>query len=184
MRSLYALYNRFFNFVDPRLTEWMARNGVVLTRVALGIVFLWFGVLKFFPNLSPAEALAGRTIDKLTFGVVGPHLSLPVLAVWECAIGLGLITGKALRLTLLLLFLQMPGTLTPLFLFPGETFVRFPYAPTLEGQYIIKNLVLIGAGLVVGATVRGGRVVADPRAARVAEAVQERQPRPARHAAG
>jgi len=58
-----------------------------------------------------------------------------------------------------LLFLQMAGTMTPLVLFPAETFVRFPYAPTLEGQYIIKNLVLISAGLVVGSTVRGGRIV-------------------------
>jgi hypothetical protein len=60
------------------------------------------------------------------------------------------------------------GTLTPLFFFPADTFTRFPYAPTLEGQYIIKNLVLVSAGLVLGATVRGGAVVADPEIAREA----------------
>jgi hypothetical protein len=65
-------------------------------------------------------------------------------------------------LTLLLLYLQMAGALTPLFLFPNETFRSFPLAPTLEGQYIIKNLVLISAGTAVGATVRGGRIVAEP----------------------
>jgi hypothetical protein len=69
-----------------------------------------------------------------------------------------------MRVTLLLLFLQMLGTLTPVFLFPNEVFVRIPYAPTLEGQYIIKNAVLISAGIVLGATVRGGRLVADPEA--------------------
>jgi uncharacterized membrane protein YphA (DoxX/SURF4 family) len=95
----------------------------------------------------------------LTCGLIQPEITTPLLAVWETAIGLGLITGKFLRITLLLLFTQMLGTLTPLFLFPTETFTRVPYAPTLEGQYIIKNLVLISAGMVVGATVRGGQIV-------------------------
>jgi hypothetical protein len=58
----------------------------------------------------------------------------------------------------------MLGTITPLLLFPGEAFLRIPYAPTLEGQYIIKNMVLISAGLVLGATVRGGRIVPERRA--------------------
>jgi uncharacterized membrane protein YphA (DoxX/SURF4 family) len=153
---------RLFRKVDPVITHWMAKNGIWLIRTSLGIVFLWFGVLKFFPGLSPAEQLAGRTIERLTFGAVQPHLSLPVLAGWECLIGLGLLTGIAQRFTLLLLFLQMPGTILPLFFFPQETFLKVPYAPTLEGQYIIKNLVLISAGIIIGATVRGGRIVADP----------------------
>ena len=153
---------RLFHHVDPVITQWMARNGIWLIRTSLGIVFLWFGVLKFFPGLSPAEQLAGRTIERLTFGAVPPHTSLPVLATWECLIGLGLLTGVAQRFTLLLLFLQMPGTILPLFFFPQETFLKVPFAPTLEGQYIIKNLVLISAGIVIGATVRGGRIVADP----------------------
>jgi hypothetical protein len=125
-------------------------------------------VLKFFPGLSPAQDLAARTIGLLTFGLVPPPVSVPVLAAWECLIGLGLVVGRWMRVTLLLLFVQMLGTVTPLFLFPAETFTRFPYAPTLEGQYIIKNVVLVSAGLVIGATVRGGAVVADPEAARQA----------------
>ena len=147
--------------IDDRITRWMAAHGVTLTRIALGIVFFWFGALKLFPGLSPAEGLAGRTIAMMTSGHVQPTLSLPVLGIWECLIGLGLLTGKALRTTLLLLFLQMPGTMLPLAMFPAETFTRFPYAPTLEGQYIIKNVVLIAAAIVVGATVRGGRLVAE-----------------------
>lgn len=67
-----------------------------------------------------------------------------------------------MRAMLLLLFLQMMGTVTPIFLFPHEVFAAVPYAPTLEGQYIIKNIVLVSAGLVIGATVKGGRVVANP----------------------
>jgi ABC-type uncharacterized transport system permease subunit len=72
------------------------------------------------------------------------------------------LTGVALRATLLLLFAQMFGTLLPLVIFPAETFVIFPFVPTLEGQYIIKNVVLISAAIIVGATVRGGRLVAQP----------------------
>lgn len=148
--------------LDRRVTGWMARNGVAITRVALGIVYLWFGALKFVPNWSPASDLAARTIGDLTFGAVGPEIALPILAVWETAIGVGLLSGRLLRLTLLLLFLQLPGTILPLVLYPNETFRLFPFAPTLEGQYIIKNLVLAGAALVVGATVRGGRLLAEP----------------------
>jgi uncharacterized membrane protein YphA (DoxX/SURF4 family) len=138
---------------------------VPFSRIALGIVFLWFGALKFVPDLSPAEDLAARTVETLTLGLVPPSVSVPVLAAWECAIGIGLLSGRFLRLTLLLLAVQMAGTVTPLVLFPNETFTRFPWAPTLEGQYIIKNVVLIAAAMVVGATVRGGRLDADRRKA-------------------
>ena len=162
-----------FDRVDHAITGWLARLGVPVLRISLGIVFLWFGVLKFFPGLSPADELATRTIERLTLGAVRPEVSLPVLAAWETVIGLGLLSGRFLRATLLLLFVQMLGTLTPLALFPGETFTAFPYAPTLEGQYIIKNIVLIGAAMVVGSTVRGGRVVPEADAARAAESLTE-----------
>lgn len=152
--------------IDLHITRWLARNGITLLRVSIGIIFFWFGVLKFFPDASPAEDLASRTITVLTFGVVQPSLSLPVLAVWEVAIGLGLITGLFMRITILLLIMQMFGTVTPLFLFPDETWTRFPIAPTLEGQYIIKNIALVAGALVVGATVRGGDLVADADLAR------------------
>ena len=152
------LYHR----VDAAITRWMARYGVRLLRISLGVVFLWFGFLKFFPGLSPATDLALRTMDVLTFGKVPHALAINVLAAWECLIGLGLIFGIALRVTLFLLFVQMLGTITPVFFFPELVFTRVPHAPTLEGQYIIKNLVLISAGIVIGATVRGGRLVAEP----------------------
>ncbi len=161
-----------YYLADGSITAWMARYGIFLMRVALGIVFFWFGVLKFFPGLSVAEDLASRTISVISFGYVSPSVSVPVLAAWECTIGLGLISGKFLRLTLLLLFLQMTGTFLPLVFFPLETWVQFPYAPSLEGQYIIKNLVLLGAGIVVGATVSGGSMIADPDAAHEAEIKQ------------
>jgi uncharacterized membrane protein YphA (DoxX/SURF4 family) len=144
------------------MTRWLARHSLSFLRFGMGVVFLWFGALKFFPGLSPAQDLALRTIDLLTLGLIPASLSLALLATLECAIGLGFLTGKYMRLTLLLLAFQMAGALSPLVLFPTEVFDPGLYAPTLEGQYIIKNLVLIGAGLVIGATVRGGRLVADP----------------------
>ena len=144
--------------LDAAITTTLARLGIPVLRIGLGTVFLWFGVLKFVPGLSPAQDLAERTIHDLTFGLVGPSISLPVLAAWETVIGIGLIAGRFLRATLFLLAIQMLGTFLPLVFYPGETFTQFPYAPTLEGQYIIKNLVLIGAAMVVGSTVRGGRI--------------------------
>ena len=155
LERLHGPYDR----LDAHVTAALARAGVPVLRLGLGLVFLWFGVLKFFPGLSPAQDLATRTIERLTFGVVTPEVALPVLAGWETLIGLGLLSGRFLRGTLLLLAVQMAGTVTPLVLFPTEAFTRFPFAPTLEGQYIIKNIVLIGAAMVVGATVRGGRLV-------------------------
>src|SRR5438094_8160377 len=122
--------------LDAAITASLARYGVPVIRVGLGFIFLWFGALKVLPGLSPAEDLATRTIEHLTLGTIGSAVSLPLLAIWECAIGLGLLTKRFLRATLLLLAVQMVGTATPLILFPAETFTRFPLAPTLEGQYI------------------------------------------------
>ncbi len=151
-----------FDRLDLRITRWMGRYGILLLRISMGIVFLWFGALKFFPGLSPAADLATRTIERLTFGLIAPEAALLILAVWESLIGLGLIFGVFMRFTLLLLFVQMLGTITPIFLFPQEVFTAIPYAPTLEGQYIFKNMVLISAGLVIGATLRRGQAVQDP----------------------
>ncbi len=151
-----ALQTRF-DALDRWITANMARYGIPLLRVGLGVVFLWFGALKLVPDLSPAEDLVRNTVY-----FIDPDLFIPILAVWEMLIGLGLILGKFMRATLLLLFLQMPGTALPLLVLPEAVWTEFPYGLTLEGQYIIKNLVLIGAGMVLGALVRGGRIITDP----------------------
>ena len=146
-----------FDRFDQLVTRWMARYGLIILRTGLGIVFLWFGALKLVPGLSPAEELVRNTIYW-----VNPDWFLYVLAIWEVLIGLGLIFGKYMRITLLLLFLQMPGTALPLVLLPEVVWTVFPYGLTLEGQYIVKNLVLIGSGLVLGGTVRGGWLDPEP----------------------
>jgi uncharacterized membrane protein YkgB len=144
--------------LDRRVTRFMAHYGIVLLRISVGIVFFWFGALKLFPGLSPAENLIRQSITFLPM-----DWFLPFLAFWEMAIGLGFITGKFMRITVLLLFLQMPGTISPVFLRPDLVFTQFPFVLTLEGQYIVKNLIIISAALVVGATVRGGSLSNEPR---------------------
>ena len=144
------LKGKWFTKIDPIITGWMSRYGILLVRISIGIVFVWFGFLKFIPGLSPAQDLAIRTINLLSFNLIPDFIIINGLAFWEVLIGIGLITGKFMRETLLLLFLQMAGTFAPVFLFPDEVFTRVPYAPTLEGQYIIKNFVLIAAGIVLG----------------------------------
>jgi len=134
--------------LDRRIAGWMQRNGHFVLRVGLGIVFVWYGILKPF-GLSPAADLVRRTVY-----FVPPDLFIPILGWWEVAIGVGLLYRPLNRVALFLLFLQMPGTLLPLILLPEVCFTHIPWGLTLEGQYIIKNAVLIGAALVVGGTVR------------------------------
>jgi len=124
-------------------------------------VFLWFGLQKWFPGVSPVEELAGSTLLKLTGGAVAPDWGVPALGAWEVVIGIGLITAKAVRITLLFLFLQMLGAASPLILFPERMF-QAPFVLTFEGQFLLKNLVLVSAAIVVGSTVRGGRIRPEP----------------------
>ncbi len=152
----------WFDRVDRRITSWMARHGLRLLRISIGVVFLWFGAVKFVPGLSPADELATRTVGVLTLGVVGADAARVMIAALETSIGFGLLLGRWMRVVLLLLALQMLGTLTPVVLFPGEVWRVAPVVLTIEGQYIAKNAVLIAGGIVLGATVRGGRLVAEP----------------------
>jgi putative oxidoreductase len=157
MNALHAALDR----LDALATRCLARSGItlrpsiVLLRLSLGLVFLGFGLLKFFPGLSPAERLAEDTIEKLTLGLIPGGLGLVLVALLESAIGLCLLTGRYLRLGLALLGVAMVGVLSPLVLFPDELFSRRYNAPTLEGQYVLKDVILLAAGLVVAAGARG-----------------------------
>jgi uncharacterized membrane protein YphA (DoxX/SURF4 family) len=147
MRSLPAK----LGLLEELVMGWLIRWSTTILRVSLGAIFLGFGLLKFFPGFSPAEGLVMKTLDVLTFGVVPAHVGIVLVAALECIIGLGLITGKFVRLALVLLGLQMIGAMSPLLLFSGELFGGPLHAPTLEGQYVLKDVVLISAGLVIGA---------------------------------
>ena len=140
-----TLIKTFDNFI----INFSSKYSLEVLRISLGVIFLWFGFLKFFPGLSSAEALAGDTIHTLTLGVLSPSQALLILAVWESLIGIGFLTKKYLKQTIYLMLFQMMGTFTPLALFPSLTWHYFPISATLEGQYIIKNIVLISGGLVL-----------------------------------
>lgn len=175
---MFQTLGRRFDLLDQGVTRFMARHGVTLLRISVGVVFFWFGALKLTPQLSPAENLIRESITFFSMSWF-----LPLLAVWEMAIGLGFITGKFMRLTILLLFLQMPGTLSPILLRPDLVFTQFPFGLTLEGQYIVKNLVLISAALVVGATVRGGGLTSDHEALELGRQREDSESRDNRQAA-
>lgn len=120
-----------------------------MLRYSFGIVYLWFGALKFFPGLSPAEQLAGDTIERLSFYLVPGRVGLMVLASWEVFLGLGLILGFRNRILFTLLFIHLLGTFSPLILFRSLSFSAFPYGFTLIGQYIAKNIVFLAAGWIL-----------------------------------
>ena len=134
--------------LDQHIADWMYKYGMLVLRISLAVVFIWFGALNPL-GIRPAEELVQRTVYWIP-----PELFLPLLGFWEVAIGVCLLYRPLIRAAILLLFLQMPGTMLPLILLPDVCFTKFPFGLTLEGQYIIKNLILISAGLVIGGTVR------------------------------
>lgn len=142
-----------------RASELLARYSIEILRVSLGVVFLVFGVLKFFPDASPAEQLVERTIDALSFGIVSGQAAVVMTAIAESVIGITLITGKLLRLGLAVLGASMVGIMSPLVLFFTDL---VPDTPTLEAQYVFKDIVLVAAGLVVAARALGASLVAKP----------------------
>ena len=151
-----------FHQTDRLLTRWLAQSGIVFLRLSIGLIFIWFGGLKFFPGASPAEELALSAISVLTFNLIPGSVALFLLAAFEVLIGVGLIIGRQMRVILLMLILQMVGTMSPLLLFPDIVFQSPPFLLTIEGQYIIKNVIVISSAMVIGATVRGGGLTASP----------------------
>ena len=144
MKSLRDFKNINLKEFDTLLINYLSRISLPVLRVSLGIVFIWFGALKPLGN-SPANDVITKTIYWFN-----PDIFIPILGVWEMLIGICLLYTPLIRLGLFLLALQMPGTFLPLILRPEICFVSIPFNLTLEGQYIIKNLVLIGAAMVVG----------------------------------
>ena len=144
-----------FDYIDRSIAACMGRWGVPALRVSLATIFFWFGILKPL-GLSPATPLVMATVGWLPWFAGATWVS--IIGWWEVAIGLAFLWRGTLRLAIALLAAQMVGTFMPLVLLPEVTFQagRWPYGPTMEGQYIIKNLLIISAALVVGGTVRKG----------------------------
>ena len=145
--------------VNDRATRWLSQHSITLLRISLGVVFLAFGSLKFFPGVSPAETMAQDTLTTLTFGVLSPEAALLLTAVTETFIGLTMITGRFLRTGVAVLLMALVGIMSPLVLFFGDLFPAPLRTPTLEGQYVLKDLILVCSALVVAARVQGARLV-------------------------
>ncbi len=133
---------------DQRVGRFMDRTGHRVERMLLGGLFVWFGALKVAGEVS-ATSIIAKTIY-----VGPPEVTVPVLGGWEMAIGLCLWFRATLRVAIGLLILRLMGTLIAFF--AAETDVLFhkvPWAPTIQGQYLVKDVCLIGAALVIGGTV-------------------------------
>jgi len=143
-----------FDEIDWRIADFMDRWGTLSLRVSLGVIFIWFGILKPL-GLSAAEPLVLATVGWLP--VLEPVQWLMVIGWWEVVIGICFLFRGMIRVAIALLLLQLGGTFMPLVMLPEITFQqgRVPWLPTMEGQYIIKNLLILSAALVVGGTVRG-----------------------------
>ncbi len=116
---------------------------------SIGLIFFYFGILKFFPNLSPAEQIGSTTVCKLCFNLISPEVCLILLAILETLIGIGLMTRKYLRFTIFVAIAHMAMTFTPIIFFSDLIFQDSFISPTLLGQYIYKNIIIICALAVV-----------------------------------
>lgn len=127
--------------------RFFARVGVPALRVSLGLVFVVFGALKFIPGASPVEDLVMRTWNALSFGLVDGYAAMALTASLEVFVGLTFITGFLLSIGLLALAGTFVGIFSPLVFFTGELFTSA--GPTLTAQYILKDVVLVAAAVVV-----------------------------------
>ncbi len=121
-----------------------------LVRIPMFIIFFWFGFLKIV-DLSPAQELVQDTVYWMPF--LSAEMWTYVIGLWEVLIGIFFLFKKTTLIAMLLLLIQMSGTFLPLVILPEITFQDSnPFLPTLEGQYIIKNIIIITAALIIGRT--------------------------------
>jgi uncharacterized membrane protein YphA (DoxX/SURF4 family) len=137
--------------LDSAIIKWLRHWYQPLARGAVFVIYFYFGVLKLTgdsPATPIAEALVGQTIGLAHF-----HTLFILLALFECLIGLLFLFPKATRLVIPLLLIHMVIVCSPLAIVPQLAFAK-PFVPTLEGQYIIKNIALIALALGVAAQTR------------------------------
>ena len=132
-----------FNTLYFKFSTLVEKHSICMMRVALAIVYIWFGALKVF-GMSPAGELVEKTVYWFK-----PEIFVPILGICEIIIGLGLLIKRFIPITIVLLLVHMAVTFFPVFIVQAVCFNAFPYQPTLVGQYIIKNLVLISGALII-----------------------------------
>ncbi len=154
-----AYYQRFLH-LENQIHHQLVAHSIAALRIAVGLVFLGFGALKFFPGVSPAEDITRATTHILFLGLVPGGVAMVMIATLECVIGICLLANRGMRLAIWLLAIEFVGILSPLVLLPARLFAGPHHAPTLEGQYVLKDIILVTAALVIAAgSFRGGRMV-------------------------
>ena len=142
---------------EAAIHRWLIRYSITALRISMGLVYLGFGILKYFPGVSPAQDLALATTHLLSFGLVPAlvpdSVAMVLIATLECTVGLLLLTGRWLRLTISLLAVHLVGILSPIVLLAGRMFDGPHHMPTLEGQYVLKDLIVLTAAMVIATTV-------------------------------
>jgi uncharacterized membrane protein YphA (DoxX/SURF4 family) len=147
-KVLHTIMKELLNKLDNRFIKIMKSASIPSIRLSFGVIFIWFGILKPL-GLSSAEGLLKATVIWLPFG--SPEIWLIIIGIWEIVIGVFFFFKSTTRIAIILLFLQMVGTFMPLIVLTDVTFQsNNVFLPTLEGQYIIKNLMIISAALVLG----------------------------------
>jgi uncharacterized membrane protein YkgB len=153
-------FRKRFLQLEDRVHHQLVLHSISALRIAVGAIFLGFGALKYFPGVSPAQNLTEATTHIIFLGLIPGGVALAGIATLECFIGLCLLANHWMRLAVWLLAIEFVGVLAPLALLPSRLFNGPHNAPTLEGQYVLKDLILVTAALVIVAgTFRGGQLV-------------------------
>lgn len=145
---------RSLRAVDESTSKWMGKHGVLCLRVAMGVLYVWYGALKYFPGGGDDfREFSGRIIERLSLGLIQPLAGAMVLATLECLIGLGLLAGRLPRTVLALILLHLGMMCTPLFFEPESIWSRFPFMLTLTGKFMIRHLAMFIAAIVIVSSV-------------------------------
>lgn len=154
-----SIYQRFLH-IENHIHHQLVLHSITALRIAVGGVFLGFGVLKYFPGVSPAQNLTEATTHILFLGLIPGNVAIVMIATLECFIGICLLANRWMRLAIWLLAIEFVGILSPVFVLTGRLFAGPHHAPTLEGQYVLKDIILVTAALVIAAaSFRGGRLI-------------------------
>jgi len=171
-----ARWRNRFDATDAAIHRWLVKYSLALLRISVGLIFFSFGLLKLFPGVSPAESIVRATTDKLTLGHLSGTVALVATGAVEVVIGAMFISGQRMRAAAWLLAVQLLGVLSPLVVLAPRLFDGPHHAPTLEGQYVLKDLIIAAAAMVVASTVRGGRLVRGPQSAKPTDIASNEEP--------
>lgn len=153
----FGAVGRWLGALDRRAVSWMGRHGIFCLRISMGVLYLWFGAIKFLPDDSAVSQrladLMGAALRDASGGLLPPAVGLPALGALECLIGAGLLAGRLPRLLLALIPVQLLLTATPLLFEAGRVWADFPLVLTLPGKFLVRHLALYGAAVVIANSV-------------------------------